>query len=135
MISPNDATEVVPYLTSAATIVYVQKWLKTRPAYQAFIKALPGADQWAHWIVAGVASFVASLGIHVVWNWDVIKGGQAVFTIPGFWELMHGASDWFKIYVLQATLYDLKHRSWVEGTSPSQTQQPVIIIPGSTPAP
>lgn len=106
MLHPDTATEVVPYLTSAATIVHLQKWLKTRAPYQALVRALPGADKWTHWLVAAVASLVASLGIHVVWDWDVIKGGQAVFTIPGAWDLLHGTIDWWKVYILQATVYE-----------------------------
>jgi hypothetical protein len=119
-LSPKDATEVVPYLTSAATIVALQKWLKTRAWYQTLTQAIPGSDKWTHWLVAGVASFVASLGIHVVWDWDVIKGGQAVFTIPGFWDLAHGLADWWKVYILQHTVY--------EATS----SKPLLV---STPAP
>lgn len=111
MVNPNDATEVVPYLTSAATIVYIQKWLKTQQPYQQFVKAFPGADKWAHWAMAGLSSLIASAGIHIVWNWDALHGGQVMFNLPDLSSLLHGVADWFKVYILQHTVYEATHQA------------------------
>lgn len=106
-MTPGDATEVVPYLTSAATIYFLQQQFKRLPAYQTFVKAFPGADKWAHWIVAGLMSAAAAAGIHVVWTcslcslYDVNKGGTALVTLPSIWDIIHGLSDWWKVFVLQ----------------------------------
>jgi len=108
---PQDATEVVPYLTTAATIVYIQKWLKTKPAYAGFVKAFPAADKWAHRFVGGVGAFIMALGIHLTWNWSMDTGGAAHFTIPSLWSMIHGGSDWFKVYILQHTIYESTTRT------------------------
>ena len=49
-------TTVLPYLTSAATIAYIQKWMKDTENYQRFVKAFPGADVYAHWFAAAIMS-------------------------------------------------------------------------------
>lgn len=100
-----DASEVVPWLTSAATVVALQHWLKTQPIYWAIVRAIPGADKWAHWLIAGVASLIAAAGIHLTWNWDVIKGGQFQGTLPSLPDILHGLGDWYKVYILQWTIY------------------------------
>lgn len=110
MINPNDATEVVPYLTSAATIVAIQKWLKTRGAYAQFVTAFPLADKYVHWLVAGTGSLVAATGIHMVWNWDLIHAGTFSGTIPSVLDMLHGLGDWFKVYILQHTVYEATHQ-------------------------
>lgn len=104
-VNPNDATEVVPYLTSAATIVFIQKWLKTRNFYQQFVTAFPGADKWAHWIAAGFMSLVAAAGIHLTWSYDPNAGGTFSGTLPDIMTMVHGVSDWFKVYILQHTIH------------------------------
>ena len=108
-----DATEVVPYLTSATTIYFIQKLLKQTNGYQAFVKIVPGADKWAHWLFAGLASLIASTGIHLVWSctgcaaWDPVNGGVGQIAIPGIPALLHGVSDWWKVYVLQQTVHEI----------------------------
>ncbi len=109
-LNPNDATEVVPYLTSAATIVMVQKWLKTLQVYARFVEAFPGADRWAHWLVALVASLIAAAGIHIVWTGTFTEGGVATFNVPGVWAMVHGLGDWFKVFILQHTVYESTHQ-------------------------
>src|SRR5262245_31717697 len=111
MAGPADVTEVVPYLTTAATIVYIQKWLKTKTTYGSFVKAFPGADKWAHRFVGGVGAFIMALGIHMTWNWNADTGGAAHFTIPGLIDMFHGVSDWFKVYILQHTIYESTTRT------------------------
>lgn len=107
MTNPNDATEVVPFLTSAATIVYIQKWLKHREVYQRFVAAFPGADKWAHWLAAGIMSAITAAGIHFVWNctgcqtWTPENGGIAQIQIPGVVAMIHGLADFWKVYILQ----------------------------------
>jgi hypothetical protein len=101
MVNPNDVTEVVPYLTSAATIVYIQKWLKTRDVYQRFIIAFPTTDKYAHWFVAGLMSLIASAGIHYTWSGNLQAGGSFTILVPSFFGILHGISDWFKVYILQ----------------------------------
>src|SRR5258708_30818538 len=103
---PHDVNEVVPFLTSAATVAFVQKWLKTTQPYATFIKAFPGSDKYAHWCVAGIGSLIAATGIHLTWNWDMTAGGTFSGTIPSAWILLHGISDWFKVYILQHTVYE-----------------------------
>lgn len=106
-INPQDATEVVPYLTSAATIVYIQKWLKTKDVYQRFIAAFPTADKYAHWLVAGILSLLASTGIHYTWEGSLVNGSVLTFNIPTLMTLIHGTSDWFKVYILQHFGHDI----------------------------
>ena len=104
-VNPQDATEVVPYLTSAATIVYIQKFLKSRQAYATFVHTFPGADKYAHWFMAGTMSLIASAGIHAVWNGSLTEGGTITIAVPTLLTMLHGTSDWFKVYILQHTVY------------------------------
>lgn len=101
-----DNTEVVPYLTSAALIVYVQRWLKSRDFYQAFVGAMPGADKWAHRLVAGVGALLMALGIHYTFTGDMQAGWQLHLSIPALWTLLHTAGDFVKEYVLQQMIFD-----------------------------
>jgi hypothetical protein len=69
-MTPGDATEVVPFLSSAATIAFLQKMLKQTQPYAQFVQAFPGADKWAHRTFAAVASLFVALGIHLTWKLD-----------------------------------------------------------------
>ena len=52
---PPDATEVIPYMTSAAVIVYAQRWLKSSRVYAAVLRLYrPDAAKWVHRAVAGL---------------------------------------------------------------------------------
>jgi hypothetical protein len=108
-MTPPDVSEVVPYFTSAATIVFVQKALKQTQLYARFIQAFPGADKYAHWFVAGLGSLIAAEGIHITYGWTVATGGTISFAVPGLAALLHGFSDWFKVYILQHTIYSSTH--------------------------
>lgn len=103
---PGEATEVVPYLTSAALIFYAQKFLKTRTSYGHFVKAFPAADKWAHRFIAGFGALIAATGIHFTFNYDIVQGGTAHFTIPDLWTMVHGIGDWVKVFTLQQFAYD-----------------------------
>lgn len=107
-MTTTDATEVVPYLTSAATIVYIQKWLKNKDVYKRFITAFPTADKYAHWFVAGIMSLVASAGIHYVWTGSLSGGGKFVIDVPPIIVVLHGISDWYKVYILQHFGYEIQ---------------------------
>lgn len=125
MMNPNDATEVVPYLTSAATIVYIQEWLKQRQVYAQFVQAFPGTDKWAHWAVAGVMSLVAAAGIHWVWTGSLTNGGVLTIQIPDLTTVAHGVADWFKVYVLQHTVYKMmREPQWQPPTPPPSVPTP-----------
>jgi hypothetical protein len=95
---------------SAATIVAIQKWLKQQEVYARFVATFPGADKWAHWLIAGLSSIIAAAGIHVTWNWDVIKGGQFAGSLPSLMDMVHGILDWFKVYIMQHTIYESTHQ-------------------------
>lgn len=107
MVNPADATEVVPYLTSAATIVYIQKWMKQKDVYKRFVKEFPGADRYAHWLMAGIMSLVAAAGIHYTWTGNLTDGGHIAIDIPNLTTIGHGISDWFKVYILQHLAHDV----------------------------
>lgn len=106
MANSPPAEVVIPYLTSAATIVYVQKWLKTLEFYQRFVKAFPGADKYAHWVVAGAMSVIAATGIHWVWTGTLLNGGVLTINVPQLSDILHGVSSWFKVYITQHTIYE-----------------------------
>lgn len=112
-MNPQDASEVVPYLTSAAMIYFAQKFLKTTPPYAAFVAAMPGAAKWAHRTVALIGSVIAAVGIHYTYNGTLQAGGVLTFTIPGAWDMLHATWDVVKVYVLQQYAYDTtKPKPW-----------------------
>lgn len=113
MMNPTDVGigEFGSAVTSAATIVYIQNWLKTRDFYARFVVAFPGSDEYAHWIIAGTASLIAAAGIHLTWNYDLIKGGQFAGTIPSLRDMLHGMGDWFQVYIYQHTIYKQTHEA------------------------
>ncbi len=122
--SAQDASEVVPWLTSAATIVALQRWLKTKKLYWDLVRVVPGADKWAHWCIAGAASLIAAAGIHLTWNWDMIHGGQFAGSLPSLMDLVHGLGDWFKVYILQWTIYESHNKS---DPGPAVDPGPVLV--------
>ncbi len=107
----NEASEVVPYLTSAATIAYIQKWLKTTDYYMRFVKAFPGADVYAHWFMAGLMSLIAAVGIHWTYTGTLAAGGTITLAVPPLVTLLHGMADWFKVYILQHFAHDTVKRA------------------------
>lgn len=106
MPNAGDTTEVVPYLTSAGLVVYAQKWMKTRPLYTTLVEQFPGANKWAHRLVAALGATIAALGIHVSFAGDYQSGWTFHGSIPDLWTMVHAGSDWVKVYVLQAIVYD-----------------------------
>jgi hypothetical protein len=94
-----------PYLAAAATVVQLQRVLKSTDTYQRFVAAFPGADKWAHWAFAGLASLCGAAGIHVAWTWHMDVGGVITATIPPLADVLHGLWDWFTVYILQHTIY------------------------------
>ncbi len=105
-MTPQDATEVVPYLTSAAIIVYVQQWLKTRDLYATLEHNFPGAAKWTHRMVAAVGAGGMAIGIHVTFMGDASTGWHFSGTIPDVWTMLHAIGDFGKVYVLQQYMYD-----------------------------
>jgi len=105
-MNPNAASEVVPFLTSGALIMYAQRWLKSRENYMKLVQAIPMADKWIHRIVAATGAFVAAIGIHVTFAGTFDAGWTFHGTIPNGWELLHGAGDVVKVYILQQLSYD-----------------------------
>lgn len=104
-MTPQDASEVVPFLTSAATIAFLQKMLKQTQPYAQFVQAFPGADKWAHRTFAAVASLLVAAGIHITWNWNAASGGAFSGTLPSLLDALHGLGDFWKVYILQHTVY------------------------------
>ena len=100
------ASEVVTFLSSPLFIVYLQKFLKTTDAYGAFVKAVPGADKWAHRIVAGLGALIVGVGIHVTFDGDAMTGWTFHGTIPNLWTLLHGFYDVVRVFALQQWFYD-----------------------------
>jgi hypothetical protein len=100
-------SDTIPVISSALTIVYIQKWLKQRQFYAKFVKAFPGADKYAHWIAAGIMSAVFAAGIHYTWMYDADSGGQVVISIPAVNAVVHGLIDWFKVYIIQHYGHDV----------------------------
>lgn len=113
-MNPQDANEVVPFLTSAAAIYFVQKFLKNRPSYAEFVKAMPGAAKWAHRTVALIGSLIAAVGIHYTYNGTLHAGGTVSIVIPGLWDMIHAGSDVAKVFILQQYAYETtKPKPWV----------------------
>lgn len=113
-MNPDAASEVVPYLTSAALIFYAQKFLKTTPGYAAFVQHVPGAAKWAHRLVALVGSIIAAVGIHWTYAGDVQAGGILTVTIPSLASMGHAIWDVVKVYVLQQWAYETtKPKPWM----------------------
>lgn len=126
---PAEATEVVPYLTSAATIAYIQKWLKTTDVYTRFVKAFPGADQYAHWFTAGIMSLIAAVGIHWTWTGSLTEGGTLTFAVPSLIVMLHAIADWFKVYILQHFAHDTVKRADSTTENTINAQGSVVVMP------
>jgi hypothetical protein len=100
------AVDVVPYFTSGILIYYAQKYLKHFPIYAAFVKAMPGAEKWAHRAFALLASAVAAFGIHTTFEGSFEQGWHFAGTIPDGWTLLHSAWDLIKVFSFQQFVYD-----------------------------
>ena len=127
-----DQTEVVPYMTTAAGIYFVQKYLKTRPVYANLVQALPGAAKWAHRAVALVGSLIAAVGIHFTYNGTLQAGGTLLFTIPSLWDMAHAVSDVGKVFLLQQWGYEMaKPKPWTPNppAQPSHVTQSTPKVP------
>lgn len=107
-MTPNgDITEVTPYLTSAATIAFAQKWLKSFAWYQNLVKELPIADKWIHRGIALVGSVSVAVGIHITFTGSLMTGYDGTFHIPNIMTMLHGASDVAKVFALQQMSYNI----------------------------
>lgn len=105
-----DATEVVPYLTSGLLIMYAQRLLKGFAWYRNFVRAVPGADKWAHRVFAGAGSALAAAGIHLTFTGSILTGGEIHGTYPNIFEMLHGLGDWIKVFAIQQWAYDSARR-------------------------
>ncbi len=105
-MDPSHTTEVVPYLASSGSIMYLQRCLKGHPLYQRFVAAFPGADKWAHRFIAAVGALIAAVGIGYTFDWTAAAGGQVLITIPNLTALRHGLWDFSVVYLFQQGWYD-----------------------------
>lgn len=112
--------DVLPYLPAAATIAFVQKWLKTTHAYRTFVQAFPGSEKYAHWCVAGVLSLIAAAGIHYSFMGNLDSGGKIVIDVPSLAAMGHGLIDWYKAYILQHFIYAATSHAPPPGAPPPQ---------------
>ena len=99
------AGEVPTYLGSAMVIMYVQRAIKSREWYQAFVKAVPGADKWAHFLVAALGS-LAAVGLTYKLDYDAAKGGTVVLNLPALGAALHALKDFLFTYGSQQVLYE-----------------------------
>lgn len=103
----NDLTEFGSATTAAATIVFIQKWLKTKRVYAIFVQEFPGADKWAHRFVGAVGAIIAAAGIHITFNYNADVGGTFSGTIPSLTNMVHGLYDWYRVYIFQHAIYSM----------------------------
>jgi len=121
--SGEQATEIVPYLTTSLAIVYIQKAMKyswlTRSAYDSFVSHVPGADKWAHRLVAAVGALWVALGLHFVYEGAPDVGYQFHLITPAVTSMLHGVGDFVKVFLLQQGMYDATQKGKVaEVTAP-----------------
>ena len=100
------ATEIVPFLTTAALIVYAQKWLKSTGLYGAFVEKMPGADKWAHRLVASIGALWTALGLDFAYDGSGDAGYTFRLITPATVTMLHGLGDFAKVYVMQQVVYD-----------------------------
>lgn len=100
------STEIVPYLTTAALIVYLQKYLKTFQFYDWIVKQIPGADKWAHRSVALFWAIWTALGLHFVYEGTADTGWEFHLITPAVSTMLHTTGDAIKVFVLQQVIYD-----------------------------
>lgn len=89
-------------------IFKLQQVLKARQNYQRFVTTFPGADKWAHRIIAGAFSLLAASGIHYTLDGgcSFADGCRGTFSIPDGMTLLHGLWEWTKVYMVQQGWYD-----------------------------
>lgn len=104
--SGEGSTEIVPYFTTAALIVYAQKYLKTFKLYTTFVEHFPGADKWAHRFIAAVGAVWVALGLHFTYAGSADVGYQFHLVTPAAIQMLHGLGDFLKVYVLQQVIHD-----------------------------
>jgi hypothetical protein len=95
--------------TSGFIIFKIQQFLKSLAVYRRFVEAFPGADKWAHRIIAGALSLVAASGIHYTLDGacSFSDGCHGTFSIPNGWTMLHGLWDWLQVYIVQQGSYDM----------------------------
>lgn len=127
-MTPDTAAGATPYLTAAGLVVYAQRWMKTQDAYREFIVAFPGADKWAHRAVAAVGALAAAIGIHWTYTGAWETGWQIHLAIPAGWTLLHGLTDFTKVFVLQQLAYDATRQPpWVS-VDTSGVKSPSVVL-------
>lgn len=100
------ATEIVPYFTMGAIIVYVQKTMKTYALYDRFVRKFPGADKWAHRAVSAFWALWSALGLHFVYEGTADTGYSFHLITPAVSSMLHSGGDFIKLFVMQQVLYD-----------------------------
>lgn len=96
-----------PYLITGGLIVYAQRWMKSFQWYQQFVKAVPGADRWAHRIVAAVGSLLGALGIVLTWQGDPLTGWTVTAAVPALSVLLRGGLNFLVTFGTQQIIYDM----------------------------
>lgn len=96
----------ISVITSSAVIVYIQRWCKQFNWYKLFIEKVPIADKYLHRAIAGIASFIAAIGIHITFDGDMNTGWKVAGFIPDVWTMIHGTWEFISVFALQQYMYD-----------------------------
>lgn len=108
--STDDPSPLRSMTLSAIAIVYVQKWMKRRPWFQRFIVAFPGANKYAHRVVAAAGALLTMAGVHYTFSGSVLGGATYTIQLPPLQQmissLLHSSVDFGGIFGLQQVIYD-----------------------------
>lgn len=97
-------------ILSGALIYFAQKWLKGRSFYDPLVKALPGADKWAHRGIAFLGTLIAVLGIHLTLTGNSSEGWQFAANVPPLAKMIAALFHGVEIFTFQQFTYEVTRK-------------------------
>lgn len=97
-------------MLSGALIYFAQKWLKGRSFYDPMVKAVPGADKWAHRGIAFIGTLIAVLGIHLTLTGNSADGWQFAASVPPVAKLVESVIHGIEIFTFQQFTYEVTRK-------------------------
>lgn len=129
--SNDDPSPLRSMTLSAIAIVYVQKWMKRRAWFQRFIVAFPGANKYAHRVVAATGALLTMAGVHYTFAGTLLGGATYTIQLPPLQQmisaLLHSSVDFGGIFGLQQVIYDATRQPPYPPAPPPAPPPPVAV--------
>lgn len=126
-------TDFSTYAIVSGLVMYAQKYMKSFNIYQAVVKAVPGADKWAHRVIALLGSLIGAAGIAYAFSYDPQTGGSLLITLPSAAVAAAGLKSAAVLYLGQQFAYDATRTRDTNIDMVVKSPAPTVVVAAEVP--